>query len=144
MPPPAYARRSSEIVAAMLAAVGIEAAIEPVEFPQWLDQVFRNKAYDLTIISHTEPLDIAIYARPDYYFQYRNPAFVELIRTIGTTVDDGRRNALYGDAQRMLANDAVNVFLFVLPKITVTRRTLHGMWADWPLPANPLAELFWQ
>jgi peptide/nickel transport system substrate-binding protein len=44
----------------------------------------------------------------------------------------------------MLAQDAVNIFLFVLPKITVTRAGLDGMWADWPLPANPLSELAWK
>ena len=43
-----------------------------------------------------------------------------------------------------LLSYAVNVFLFVLPKITVTRAGLTGMWTDWPLPANPVAELAWR
>jgi peptide/nickel transport system substrate-binding protein len=144
VPPPSYARRSSEVIAAMLADIGVKATIEPVEFPAWLDRVFKNKDYDLTIISHTEPLDIGIYARPDYYFQYKNPAFVDLMKKIDGTTDEKARFALYGEAQKMLTNDAVNVFLFVLPKITVTKAALTGMWADWPLPANPLAELKWQ
>lgn len=144
VPPPAYARRSAEIVAAELAEIGVRVRIEPVEFPQWLEQVFKGKDYDLTIISHTEPLDIGIYARPDYYFQYANPGFAELMQTIDATVDEEARNRLYGSAQKMLAQDAVNVFLFVLPKITVTRAGLTGMWTDWPLPANPLAELAWR
>ena len=53
------------------------------------------------------------------------------------------RNAAYGDAQRMLARDAVNGFLFILPKITVSAAKLDGLWEDWPLPVNPLAELKW-
>lgn len=144
VPPPAYARRSSEIVAAELAEVGIRAAIVPVEFPQWLEQVFKGRDFDLTIISHTEPLDIGIYARPDYYFQYAKPAFVALMKTIDATADEAARNLLYGEAQRMLAEDSVNAFLFILPKITVSRAELIGMWQDWPLPANPLAELAWK
>ncbi|TBW36280.1 ABC transporter substrate-binding protein [Siculibacillus lacustris] len=143
VPPPAYARRSAEIVAAQLAEIGVEVAILPVEFPQWLEQVFRGKDYDLTIISHTEPLDIGIYARPDYYFNYVNPGFQELMATIETTPDEAARDRLYISAQKMLAQDAVNIFLFILPKITVTRGGLTGMWTDWPLPANPLAELAW-
>lgn len=144
VPPPAYARRSSEIVAAMLGDVGIKVSIENVEFPQWLDRVFRNKDYDLTIISHTEPLDINIYARPDYYFQYKSQAFVDLMKAVDSTTDDAARLKLYGDAQRMLAADSVNVFLFVLPKITVAKANLSGMWADWPIPATPLTDLSWQ
>lgn len=144
LPPPAYARRGGEIVAALLAQIGITAKIEPLEFPQWLERVFKARDFDLTIISHTEPLDIANYARDDYYFQYRNPEFKALIEKIDRTVDEAERNKLYGEAQRMLARDAVNGFLFILPKITVTKADLDGMWTDWPLPLTPLAEVRWR
>ncbi|MEN5084116.1 ABC transporter substrate-binding protein [Bosea sp. TWI1241] len=144
LPPPAYARRGGEIVAALLAQIGIVAKIEPLEFPQWLERVFRGRDFDMTIISHTEPLDIGNYARDDYYFQYRNPEFKALMQRIDGTVDDGERNRLYGDAQRMLPRDAVNGFLFILPKITVTRADLDGMWTDWPLPMTPLAGVRWR
>ena len=144
VPPPAYARRGGEIIAALLAQIGITAKIEPLEFPQWLERVFKARDFDLTIIAHTEPLDIGNYTRDDYYFQYRNPEFKALIETIDRTVDETERNKLYGDAQRMLARDAVNGFLFILPKITVTRADLEGMWTDWPLPLTPLAEVRWR
>ncbi|MGO4284326.1 ABC transporter substrate-binding protein [Bosea sp. TAB14] len=144
LPPPSYARRAGEIVAALLGQVGINVSIEPLEFPQWLERVFRNKDYDLSIIAHTEPLDIDIYARDDYYFQYRNPAFKALVARIAGTLDEGERNELYKQAQRMLADDAVNGFLFILPKITVAKAELEGMWTDWPLPVTPLAELRWR
>jgi len=144
LPPPPYARRSGEIVAALLQQVGIRVTIEPMEFAQWLDQVFRNKNFDMTIIAHTEPLDINIYTRDDYYFGYRDADFKALIERIGRTLDDAERNRLYGEAQRKLAADAVNVFLFQLPKIGVWSANLQGMWENWPLPANPLAELRWR
>jgi peptide/nickel transport system substrate-binding protein len=60
------------------------------------------------------------------------------------TIDEAERNKLYGDAQRMLARDAVNGFLFILPKLTVTKADLEGMWTDWPLPLTPLAEVRWR
>ncbi|RDJ20797.1 ABC transporter substrate-binding protein [Bosea caraganae] len=144
LPPPAYARRSGEIIAALLQQIGINASIEPLEFPQWLERVFRGKDFDLTVIAHTEPLDIGIYARDDYYFQYKNPAFKELMARIDATLDEGQRNELYKEAQRILARDAVNGYLFVLPKITVTAAGLEGMWTDWPLPITPLGEVRWK
>ena len=144
LPPPSYARRSGEVVAAMLADVGIKVSIEPVEFPQWLERVFRNKDYDLSIIAHTEPLDIGSYARTDYYFQYQSQAFRDLIVKAETTADETARHAVYGDAQRMLVADQVNVFLFMLPKITVTKVGLKGVWENWPLPVNPLTDISWQ
>ena len=75
LPPPPYARQGGEIIAAELAEVGINAKIQDVEWAQWLSGVYKDKNYDLTIISHVEPLDIGIYANPNYYFQYDSPAF---------------------------------------------------------------------
>ena len=66
-------------------AVGIELELIPVEWAQWLDQVFRNKDFDLTIVSHTEPMDIGIYTRPDCYFLYQNPGFNAIIETLNVT-----------------------------------------------------------
>lgn len=52
LPPPVYARRGGEIIAAQLAAVGIRVQIEPIEWAQWLEQVFRGHDFDMTIVSH--------------------------------------------------------------------------------------------
>jgi peptide/nickel transport system substrate-binding protein len=144
LPPPAYARRSGEIVAAYLGEVGVKVTLIPIEFPQWLDQVFRRKDFDMTIIAHTEPLDIDIYARDDYYFQYRSPAFKDLIQTINKTADTTARNLLYGDAQRRLAEDCVNLFLFQLPKLGVWNARLDGLWENSPLQANDVTAVSWR
>ena len=70
LPPPSYARRSGEIVAAELAQIGIRIRVENIEWAQWLDQVFTHHAFDLTIVSHVEPMDYDIYARRGFYFGY--------------------------------------------------------------------------
>ena len=136
LPPPSYARRSGEVIAAQLEAVGIDVEIRNVEWAQWLDQVFANKAYDLTIVAHTEPLDIDIYARDDYYFQYRNDDFNAVIEALRAAGDPQRRDALLRRAQRILADDAVNVFIAQGPKIGVWSKDVMGVWADAPLQAN--------
>ncbi len=144
LPPPAYARRSGEIVAAYLGQVGVKVTLIPIEFPQWLDQVFKRKDYDMTIIAHTEPLDIDIYARDDYYFNYHSPNFKDLIATISRTLDASARNKLYGDAQRLLAEDCVNLFLFQLPKLGVWNERLEGLWENSPLQANDVTQVHWR
>ena len=109
-----------------------------IEWAQWLDQVFTNKNYDLTIVSHTEPQDIDIYARDDYYFQYDNPAFQDLIAALRKESDPAKRKTLLGAAQRMIADDAVNVFIAQGPKIGVWKRGVSGIWRDAPVQANDL------
>ncbi len=144
LPPPAYARRSGELIAAQLGELGIRVTIEPVEWAQWLDQVFTRRDYDLTIVAHTEPLDIGIYARDDYYFGYHDDAFDDLMDRIAATLDEAERDRLYGEAQRRIAEAAVNGFLFQLPKIGVWRAELDGLWANSPVQANDVTEVVWR
>lgn len=143
LPPPPYARRGGEIIAAMLADVGIKAEIVPLEWAQWLDQVFKNKAYGMTIVSHTEPMDISIYARDNYYFNYDNADFKALMAKIDATTDQAERTALYGDAQRMIAEDSVNAFLFQLPQYGVWNAKVEGLWTDRPFQVNDLTKVHW-
>ncbi|GAA0291996.1 ABC transporter substrate-binding protein [Rhodovulum strictum] len=143
LPPPAYARRGGEIVAAQLRAVGIETEITNLEWAQWLEQVFRGGDFDLTIISHTEPMDIGIYARPDYYFGYARPEFVALMDRLTGTTDPADRTRILQDAQRMIAEDHVNGFLFQLAKTGVANARIEGLWKNAPTPINDLSAVRW-
>ncbi len=143
LPPPAYARRGGEIIAAQLRAVGIETEISNLEWAQWLEQVFRNKDYDLTIVSHTEPDDINIYARPEYYFQYDNPEFRALLDDYNVTAEPGARRDLAHRLQETIANDYVNGFLFQLAKTGVANAGINGLWANAPTQANDLTGVSW-
>ena len=143
LPPPTYARRGGEIIAAQLAKVGIELEIIPVEWAQWLEQVFRGKDYDLTIVSHTEPMDIGIYGRDDYYFDYQSAAFKATLAKLDAAVEEGERYKLMAEAQRQIAEDSVNGFLFQLAKHGVWNAKLQGLWANSPVQANDLTEASW-
>jgi peptide/nickel transport system substrate-binding protein len=143
LPPPPYARRGGEIIAAQLREVGIETEIENLEWAQWLEQVFRGKDFDLTIVSHTEPMDINIYARPDYYFQYDNPEFQETMAEIEVTVDEDARAELLERAQTLIAEDYVNAYLFQLAKTGVAKTGIEGLWENSPTQANDLTSVRW-
>jgi peptide/nickel transport system substrate-binding protein len=143
LPPPPYARQGGEIIASQLRQVGINLEIIPVEWADWLKQVFTDKDFDFTIISHVEPNDIEIYSRPTYYFGYQNPEFNKVIADLGVEADEAKRNDLFKQAQEILAKDAVVGYLFQLPKIGVWDAKLEGMWENWPTPSIDLTEVKW-
>lgn len=143
LPPVGYARDGGQIIASELRGIGIEAEIIPVEWADWLKQVFTEKDYDLSIVSHTEPNDIDIYSRKDYYFNYDNPAFDKVIEELNLTSDEARRKELYGQAQKILADDAVVGFLFELPKIGIWDAKVEGLWENSPIQANDLTKVKW-
>lgn len=143
LPPPGYARRGGEVIAAMLEDVGIKAKLIPVEWAQWLDVVFKQTDFDLTIISHVEPNDIGIYARDFYYFNYKSPEFRALYTKYTETTDPAARLAIHQQMQRKLSEDEVNVFLYALPKTGVWNARLTGLWVNQPIFANDLSTAAW-
>ena len=143
LPPPPYARQGGEVIAAQLAKIGIIAKIENVEWAQWLSGTYTNKNYDLTIISHVEPFDLGNFAKPGYYWGYESPAFNTLFDQIKASPRPADRAKLLGDAQRMLANDAVHGFLYQPQWITLANKNLRGLWKDMPIFVNDLSALSW-
>ena len=143
LPPPAYARKGGEIIASQLAKVGVVAKIENVEWAQWLSGAFKGN-FDLTVISHVEPLDFDRYADPAYYYGYDSKAYKDLLAAYNSTADQKGRLKLLGDIQRQLANDSVNAYLFQLPQFAVGNKKLKGMWSSSPIFGNDLGALSWQ
>jgi peptide/nickel transport system substrate-binding protein len=142
LPPPPYARKGGEILAAQLAKVGIVAKIENVEWAQWLGGTFKGN-FDLTVINHVEPLDFMNYANPQYYWGYDSKAFRDLATKYSATTGAKDRTKLFGDMQRMIASDAVNVFLFNPTNTAVYKKGLKGLWSSSPVFANDMAAVSW-
>jgi len=119
-------------------------ALVRLGWTEWLGQVFESRDYDLTMVAHVEPFDMDIYARDDYYFNYASDEFKALWGEIERTPDTAERHRLLERAQRHLAEEAVNVFLFMKPQQVIRKAGLGGVWQNAPIPAVPLEELYWK
>ena len=143
LPPPQYARKGGEVLAAQLAKVGVVAKIENVEWAQWLGGTFKGN-FDLTVINHVEPLDYMQYANTAYYWGYDSKAFRDLAAKHAAAVNPKERTKLFGDLQRLIAADAVNAFIFNPSQVAVSKKGLKGLWASSPIFANDMAVVSWQ
>lgn len=129
-----YAVTASQVVKSQLAEAGITAEIEVLEFPaRWLDVVFKQHDYDMSIISHVEPRDMAIFADPTYYFGYGNPEYGALLKQASAASEE-EGVELRRQAAELLANDAAADWLFVLPNLIVAEKDVQG------LPQNRISE----
>ncbi|MDA0369500.1 MAG: ABC transporter substrate-binding protein [Proteobacteria bacterium] len=144
LPPVGYARDGGQVIADMLSQVGVTAKIENVEWPVWLDQVFRGKQFDLTIVSHVEPMDVNNYTNAEYYWQYDSPEFRDIYSKFEASTTPADQKKWIQAAQTKIAEDAVNGFLFELAKLSVAKKGLTGMWASWPAFINEVAALSWE
>lgn len=121
-----YATASQEFIAASLAKVGIKVTIRPVSFPEWISRVFLQADYDMTIIAHVEPNDMAIYANPNYYFRFDNAKYRNLLTEAREAETKPARNAAMRRAARILADQHVSDWLWLLPNIQVAKSNVTG------------------
>jgi peptide/nickel transport system substrate-binding protein len=138
----AYAKRSGEIIADMLSQVGIKLKIELTEWGQWIDRVFKNADFDLTVIGHAEPFDINIYANPKYYFRYESPKFQETLKKAEMEPNPKVRKELYIACQKIITEDAVNGFLYVLPSLPTMKKEVMNWWKNYPMTACDVTEVW--
>ena len=139
-----YTVRTGEVLVSQLAKVGIRVKIEQIEWGQWLAQVYKDANYDLTIIGHAEPWDIGNYANPGYYFRWDNKDFQALYRESEQTVDDKKRREQFARLQKMMADEAPVVWLYMHPRLVVTKKGVTGIWKDLPISSMDLTEVAWQ
>jgi peptide/nickel transport system substrate-binding protein len=132
LPPPVYARRSGEIIAAQLNKVGVRAHIQYAEWAGWIDQVYLRHQFDLSIVSHAEPLDYSIYGREDYYFGFHDAAVSAMLKALSQEDAPRAREALLRQLQREITEASPNVFLFQFPRLFVSDARVRDIWLNSP------------
>jgi len=126
VPPTPYAQAISQLAVSELAEIGVKLNLEQVDFPKWIDQVFINADYELSVISHVEARDINQYGNPDYYGRYNDPQTQQLLQQADAETDEAKSNELYQQVQQRISDQAVNVFLYLLPRLQVVQKGIAG------------------
>jgi peptide/nickel transport system substrate-binding protein len=134
---------AAEIMQATFAQAGIRLKIEVIEWAQWLDVVFRQKAYDLSIVTQPDPWSIFNYTDPNYFYQYDSKEFDSLAAQADAADSEAAFAAAIQGAQRRLAQDAASGWLMSLSQVTVSNKNLSGLWSDAPNKIDEIAALRW-
>jgi peptide/nickel transport system substrate-binding protein len=135
-------RRAGEVIAQQLSEVGITANVSVIDFTTWINKIFLGKDYDMTIIGHVEPRDISIYGNKDYYYQYDNSKIGELLAQIETTPDEAGQIDLYKDIATIIANDAVNVWIYTPSNLLAVRKDIYGFWKNSPIVTLDMTKVY--
>ena len=139
-----YSRRAGEVIADMLGQVGIKLKIEIVDWGFWIDRIFKQKEFQLTMIGHVEAWDIGIYAKPDYYFQYDSQEFRDAYAKALKAPNEEEKAKWFGRCQEIIAEDAVNGYLFSAPNLPAMKANVMGWWENYPTIALDCTEVWIQ
>ena len=139
-----YSRRAGEVIADMLSQVGIKLKIEIVDWGFWIDRIYKQKEYQLTMIGHVEAWDIGIYANPKYYFQYDSQEFRDAYAMALKAPNEKEKAKWFGRCQEIIAEDAVNGYLFSAPNLPAMKSNVMGWWENYPAIALDCTEVWLQ
>lgn len=121
-----YATAAGQFVAAQLKKVGIDCKVSELEFPaRWIDVVFTQGDYDLSIVSHVEPRDIVQYGNPKYYWHYDDPVVREWLAKADRGTPQQQITYMRKVAKR-ISDQAASDWLFLLPNLIVAKKGVTG------------------
>ena len=144
--------RTGEIIADQLREVGIDCSLQVLEWGQWIERVYSQWDYDLTVIGHDQGVEPAVnFTKPfervqangssGYYFQYSNPFLRELLARGRETSDTAERKTIYAMVQTIIASDAMAVWIQDIPQFEGMRSEVMG-YRQLPIYVLDLARLY--
>lgn len=137
-----YAQSCGPVVESMLEDAGLEVTVDELEFPAaWLETVFKAKDFDMSIVAHVEPRDMAsVFGDPDYYTTYGTDEVKALFEAADAGTPE-EQTAKMKEAGALISEDAAADFLFLLPNLMVSDPDITGLPTNAITPSFDLAKL---
>ena len=73
-----YGTELGDQLRSQLKPIGIDLKVNVVEFSTWLQDVYTNHDFDISLVDHNESHDFASWTDPTYYFGYDNKDVTKL------------------------------------------------------------------
>ncbi|AKV56113.1 ABC transporter substrate-binding protein [Bifidobacterium actinocoloniiforme DSM 22766] len=138
-----YGSELGDQLRSQLKPVGIDLNVQVVEFSTWMQDVYTNRDYDISLVDHSESHDFNQWANPKYYYGYDNPRVQELYRQAMAEPNEQESGRYLAQAARVVSQDAPADWLFNYRITTAWAVGLHGL----PLNLNqtllPLAGVYY-
>jgi peptide/nickel transport system substrate-binding protein len=127
----------AEFVKSELVKIGVNVTINPISADEWYTKVFRDRNFTATLQEHVNDRDVVWYGNPDFYWGYNNPRVTELVNEAEQAATPDEQTQKLLEVNRIIANEAASVWLYLYPQIVVASSGLSGY------PVNGLNSQFY-
>lgn len=123
---------TAQVIIEQLKEIGVTANIQQVEWASWLDDVYKGRNYEATIIgldSELAPSDILLRYNSDNsknFVNYSNEKFDEIYQLAIKTTDEEEKVAYYQQLQALLSEDAASVYIQDPASLVAVNKKLGG------------------
>lgn len=124
--------QTGEVIVQQLAAIGVTATLDPVDWGVWLEQIYMGRSYESTIIALTfeyTPSDVLgrYYSQDESNFiNFNSEAFDQIWDSLPNLLEHEDRVEAYHQLQQILFEDSASVFLQDPATLTAVKKELDG------------------
>ncbi|MDR2889152.1 MAG: ABC transporter substrate-binding protein [Lachnospiraceae bacterium] len=139
---------TAQVLAEQFKAVGIDARIELIEWSSWLSDVYVDRQFEATVVGvdAAELTARALLERftstaDNNFINYNNPAYDQAFTSAVASTSDVDKVAYYQECQRILTDDAANVYIQDLPELVALSNRFGG-YEFYPLYVQDMAKIY--
>ena len=125
--------KTAEVLVQQLAAVGVTAKIQQVDWSTWLNDVYTNRDYEATVVGFDAATLTAAAMLQRYtsdsdknMFNYSNEEYDKVYKQAEASTDDAEATKLYKQCEKILAETAANVYIQDLAEFVAINKNLDG------------------
>ena len=141
---------AAQVIAEQLKAVGIDAKINLVEWATWLSDVYQGRNFEATVVGFDASfltaralLERWISDNSKNMINFNDPEYDRVLKEAFAATSDEEQTALYKQAEKILSDDAANVYLMDPNDLTVISKKLDG-YIFYPLFVIDLAKIYYK
>ena len=109
-----------------LGKIGVDVKINIITANEWYTKIYQSHDFQATLQEHVNHRDIVFYGNPDFYWGYDNPEVTRLIAESEDVATEDEQTAMLAEANRIIAEDAASMWLYLYPQIVVSRAKVSG------------------
>ena len=138
---------TAQVLKDELAKIGVTANIKQVEWNTWLSDVYSGRNFEATVVGlDASTLTAAALLQrftsdsPKNFINYNNPAYDDTFSRAQKAVDDSQKTQLYKECEKILAEDAANVYIQDLPEFVAINKKFTG-YEFYPMYIQDMAKI---
>ena len=139
---------TAQVIVEQLQAVGVTAKINQVEWATWLEETYKGRQFESTIVS----FDAHGVAASDMlarfqtengknFINYANPAYDEAYAKAASTTDDAAQTEAFKECETILTEDAANVYIQDVASFVAMGSSYYG-YEFYPLYVIDFSKIF--
>ena len=138
---------TAQVLVEEFKAIGVNAEIQLIEWDSWLSDVYQGRQYQSTVVGvdASNLTGAALLQRftsdaHNNFINYNNTAYDEAFEKAIYSTDDAEKTKYYQECERILSEDAANVYIQDLPEFVAINKKYTG-YEFYPLYVQDIAKL---